>query len=112
MSTLNEPADTPAAALLNRTADILQLGGWQRNSFGSTYYPDSPHCLIGAFQLAVGRNIYDEDAQSALVCLATEVGVPANGRTSQLIQWNDLQRDKRKIVRTLRRAAKKCNVTS
>ncbi len=88
--------------VLERAADILEQNGWCRRS-----YEDSRghHCVLGAIGVARYGNAYiafdSPEHQFLKHALVADYG------KSGVIAWNDAQRDGRKVVRFIRRAARK-----
>jgi hypothetical protein len=104
-------------------ADTIEATGWCRNS----YYEGERHCSSGAIIAAVkqvvpnavaqmlddypwsdvpdaltidAHRVWDDAVFVAGRALQREYGIPS------LVAWNDAQRDRRKVVRFLRRRAR------
>jgi hypothetical protein len=108
-------------------ADTIEATGWCRN----IYYEGERHCSSGAIIAAVkqvvpnavrprgsmlddeprsdvpdsltdtAHHVWDDALRVAYRAVEREYGIPAS-----LVAWNDQQRDRRKVVRFLRRRAR------
>ena len=86
--------------ILDRAADLLERDGWQRGEYGPRTLR-GPRCVVGSLMAARGIDDYRpyDVAHSAL---KNEVG------GGSLTIWNDeVVKDKRQVIRTLRRTARK-----
>lgn len=107
-------APTTPAEVLDKAADVLEAAGWCRRSYVDAH---GRHCALGAIYTAapdavvidgMGAQLPKDGAtQEAVAALAREVS-PDHGSLPHVavFEWNDSQRDRRKVVRTLRRAAR------
>jgi len=86
------------AKVLDDAATLIETKGWCRGR----YTDGDRHCTVGALIEVAGPDnlVYVKayKAVSAEITGLTYSSVPA---------WNDEQRDRRKVVRTLRRTARK-----
>lgn len=92
MSNPNEIAE-----VLEKGAEVLETAGWCRRTFknGAGHY-----CAVGAIERVAPLHV---DPKRATFAVEAELGL---GRFDLAI-WNDRQRDRRKVVRALRRTARK-----
>ena len=93
-----------AAERLEKAADILETEGWCRGQFEDK---NGHHCAQDALQ-AAGREFaaLNEQWSSATVYGAVDAQLRAEGWDTGIINYNDEQRDKRKVIRLLRRTAR------
>ena len=95
------------ADILEKAALILERDGWCRGRFEKR--PGGPVCAVGAIRRAAsGDALCHVPGVGAVNVFATFLVKDAAYRWGLgLVQcWNDDQRDKRKVVRALRRAAR------
>lgn len=104
------------AKLIDAAADTIEATGWCRGR----YRDGDRHCTLGALRdanWAAGLNWYrvapDETLDIDLVYYRAYDAVTAEVRRQpdvtdgSISGWNDAQRDRRKVVRLLRRTARK-----
>lgn len=101
---------TPAE-ILDRAADVLEERGWCRNALER----NGRVCALAAINVAaygdprvcaraVDRSVNSSSAAAACLALEHAVGWPPS--------WNDVQRDRRNVVRLFRRVARKLHGSS
>lgn len=88
------------AKALDDTATLIETKGWCRGK----YHDGDRHCAIGAL-IAVTGGV--EAYAPAYAALSIEVDNTTGRTFASVPQWNDAQRDRRKVVRLLRRTARK-----
>ena len=87
------------AKALDDAATLIETKGWCRKAFAG----GDRHCTVGALHAVIeieNGDFVDDLYFIARNALRVEVG-------PDLLGWNDAQRDRRKVVRTLRRTARK-----
>lgn len=101
------------AVKIDQAADLLEESGWCR---GKLKNASGHHCVVGAVYAVCGVNIaltewnnYEpDDEPSEISNQALEVldyACEHDHRRASVVLWNDDQRDKRKVVRFMRRTA-------
>ncbi len=90
------------ARVLDEAATRIETYGWCRGTFRN----GERRCTLGAL-LLTDAEAYD-NAVRAVEAEILRSGFPRPaGATSLVPAWNDAQRDRRKVVRLLRRAARR-----
>lgn len=90
------------AQAIDDAATLIEEKGWCRNR----YRDGDRHCTIGAL---VDVTLSDDGAAyvAAYEAITTEIRLQPDYRYASIPGWNDVQRDRRKVVRLLRRTARK-----
>lgn len=114
---------TTASEALDAAADLIEQNGWCRGRYTRRRNGVACFCAEGALRAALGGQIgsaeivdYPPDEKnrrtyySALHLLFRELGFSASV-SGGVAGWNDAQHDKRKVVRALRRTARKARST-
>lgn len=103
--------DSVNPVVVEKAADILERG-WQRNEYSNAC--GTRHCAMGALYAALAGDPnwtfdfknYNIPYGSWAYENALETVLAAEGKGDFIVEWNDAQRDKRKVVRFFRRTAR------
>ena len=101
---MTQTAEYRTAKLIDDAADLIEEKGWCRGRFAD----GDRHCTLGALRAVDPKDRYGYLTHAyyvAFEAVAGEVEKVAPGEG--VAGWNDAQRDRRKVVRLLRRTARK-----
>lgn len=95
-----DEAEESVAVLLDRAANLLEQGHWCRHGMVRVLPSgERAYCAVGAIrEVAKGDSHWAESIVALKREVGCRLGIPA---------WNDRQRDKRVVIRAMRRTARK-----
>jgi hypothetical protein len=109
---------TDASEVLERAAALIEDNGWTRGQYGKLRGDKVCFCALGAVAVASGSSVSfhgrsmlldsveDRKAEQTAINFLHAQLTEDYGSNSTA-RWNDAQRDRRKVIRLLRRASRR-----